>query len=527
MDAEEQIELAGNLRKSLAAASPTGQVDLFETHISYVLLTGEFAYKIKKAVTLDFLDFSTLEKRHFYCWEELRLNQRFSSDLYVDVVPITGTIESPHFGGLGTPIEYAVKMREFPQACLADVLIRKGALLPAHVVSIAQRLTDCHVSASPVNPARKYGGGALVSDQLAATLDGIRMLLDDEQDLRNLAWLSDWCKRELAAKSAQIDARKNRGYVRECHGDLHLGNIAILEGHAAFFDCIEFNDAFRCIDVMSDLAFVVMDLHAHRRRDLCYLLLNTYLELTGDYDGLAVLRLYLVQRALIRWHVALLRREQSASVGGAEASDYLDAAMAWARPARPFMLLMHGLSGSGKTKVSGELMQEFQAVRIRSDVERMRLPQQDGGCEGEGSLEQNRYSAAHTAATYCRLVQLAQHLLNEGFNVIVDACSLMAEQRRPFMALAKPRDRPFAILDVTADEQLMRQRIMRRATEGKDASDADIAVLEQQIRTQEHFGVEESACVVAYVSQDGKNIDMSDSAYRVLVQRLAGSRNPG
>jgi len=520
MDTEEQIRLAGNLRKSLEATSPSGQVDLFETHISYVLLTGEFAYKIKKAVTLDFLDFSTLEKRRFYCQEEFRLNQRFSSGLYIDVVPITGTTESPHLGAPGTPIEYAVKMREFPQTCLADCLIREGALLPAHVVSIAQRLADCHASASRENPARGYGSGEMVSGQLAATLDGIRALLDDEQDLRDLAWLSGWCKHELAAKSAQIEARRNRGYVRECHGDLHLGNIAILEGQAAFFDCIEFNDAFRCIDVMSDLAFVAMDLHAHQRHDLCYLLLNTYLELTGDHGGLAVLRFYLVQRALIRCHVALLRHRQGASAGADKVPDYLDAAMAWARPARPFMLLMHGLSGSGKTKVSGKLMQVFEAVRIRSDVERKRLPRQEEEGESGKSIGQNLYTAAHTGATYCRLLQLAQFLLEEGFNVIVDACFLMAEQRRPFMTLAKLHDTPFAILDVTADEQLMRQRILRRAAKGRDASDADIAVLDQQIRTQEHFDADESTAVVAYASQDGKNIDMNDSAYQVLEQCL-------
>jgi hypothetical protein len=170
-------------------------------------------------------------------------------------------------------------------------------------------------------------------------------------------------------------------------------------------------------------------------------------------------------------------------------------------------------------------MQVSGAVRIRSDVERMRLPRQEGGSEGEGSLDQNKYSAAHTAATYCRLLQLAQHLLNEGFNVIVDACSLMAEQRGSFIIEAKLRGTPFAILDVTADEQLMRERILRRAVEGKDASDADIAVLDQQIRTQENFGAEESACVVTYVSQDGKKFDMNDSACQLLERRLVRPRD--
>ena len=524
MNAREQIELVNNLKQTLEAACGSGQVRLFETHISFVILTGTFAYKIKKAVALDFLDFSTLEKRHFYCLEELRLNQRFSGDLYLEVLPIAGTIGNPHIGAPGAPIEYAVKMREFPQACLADNLVRKGALLPSHAISMAQRLAESHKSAARLDPACEYGSSAMLSRKMAATFEGLRLLLDGENDLRDVSWLSDWCARELAAKSPVIEQRRNGGFVRECHGDLHLGNIALLDGQAALFDCIEFDDALRCIDVMSDMAFVAMDLHAHGRRDLCYLFLNTYLELTGDHDGVAVLRLYLVQRALIRCHVALLRRRQAARNGAGddagEAPDYLHLAMTWAQPTYPFLLLMHGLSGCGKTRVSDALKQTLAALRIRSDVERKRLPQQIAAAESPSSGVQSLYDAAHTKVTYGRLLQLAQSLLEEGYNVIVDACSLLVQQRRPFMALAASLDAPFAILDVCADEHLLRARIMRRAAEAVDASEADVGVLEHQILAQENFEPDEGACVVAYESRNGNVIDKKDPAYDTLERRL-------
>lgn len=521
MDATEQAELVKNLRINLGNATPAGLVGLFETHISYVLLTGEFAYKIKKPVSLGFLDFSQLQQREFFCREELRLNRRFAPELYVDVVPITGTPQQPQIEIPGTSIEYAVKMRQFSQEYLAHNLIREQKLRPEHAVLIAQKLAAIHRATPRDKPDPECGSAKLVWQQISDTLRGIASLIDKRSDKSNLDGLSAWCRREWISKSPHIERRASNGFVCECHGDLHLANIVFLDGNAAFFDCIEFSNTLRCIDVINDMAFIAMDLYAHQRPDLCYLFINVYLELTGDYEGVAALRLYIVHRALIRHHVSLLGRqnaERSADSSDAE-PNYLDVARAWAQPTQPFLVLMHGLSGSGKTSVAGELMQLLPALRVRSDVERKRRNLSVPG--NKSAFGRQLYSTDNTEATYRRLVGLAHSLLLDGFNVIVDACALQFHQRQLFRVLARTCRVPFAIFDVKASKMLMQERIRKRAQTGVDASDADELVLEQQIHAQEPLAPEERAGVVSYESTNDLPINTENPAYNRLLQRLA------
>ncbi|HEY8024930.1 MAG TPA: AAA family ATPase [Burkholderiaceae bacterium] len=521
MDAIEQAELVKNLRINLGNKTSAGQLELFETHISYVLLAGEFAYKIKKPVTLGFLDFSQLQQREFFCREELRLNRRYAPELYLDVVPISGTAHQPQIEMPDTPIEYAVKMPRFPQEYLAHNLIREQKLGTEHAVLIAQKLAAIHRAAPHEKLGPECRSAKLVWQQISDTLRGIASLVDKQCDKSNLDQLFEWCRRECSAKSQHIDRRAIDGFVRECHGDLHLANIVILNGDAAFFDCIEFSDVLRCIDVINDMAFIAMDLCAHQRSDLCYLFINVYLELTGDYEGVLALRLYIVHRALIRHYVTLLRQqkaEKSADSSDAE-PNYIDVAFAWAQPTQPFLVLMHGLSGSGKTSVAGELMQLLPALRVRSDVERKRLNHPVPG--NKNAFRSGLYSADNTEATYRRLVGLAHSLLLAGFNVVVDACSLQFHQRQLFRVLGRTCGAPFAIFDVEASKMLMQERIRKRAQAGADASDADILVLEQQIHTQDPFTPKERASVVCYESKNFLPIDTENPAYKRLLQQLA------
>ena len=301
--------LVAALRSALGEA-----VEVVETHISWVLLAGDYAYKIKKAVNLGFLDFSTLEKRRFYCAEELRLNRRLAPDLYLEVVPIAGSADHPVLNGPGPAIEYAVKMRRFPQACLLDQVLLRGELTPETIDAIARRIADFHGRTAIADNESPFGTPERAHLPVAENFAQIRPRLRDNEDLIRLDELERWSEREYQARFNALAARKARGLIRECHGDLHLGNMALLDGEAVPFDCIEFSDNLRWIDVISEAAFLAMDLQDRGRPDLARRFLNAYLEQTGDYEGLEVLRYYLVYRAMVRAKVACIRAGQDGTV---------------------------------------------------------------------------------------------------------------------------------------------------------------------------------------------------------------------
>ena len=294
-----------------AASARTSRV--LETHISYVLLTGKHAYKIKKNVRLGFLDFTTLAARRFYCEQELKLNRRLAPALYLDVVAITGTIDAPVLGGDGPALEYAVKMLEFPQEALASQLLSRNELGVADIDVLAAKVAAFHAKIEVAAPDIAFGRPDGILRIALQNFAQIRPLLAAPADRAELDALALWAEREHKAHHAAFIERQRGGFIRECHGDLHLGNIARIEGEITIFDCIEFNDAMRWIDVMSEVAFTVMDLQDRGRADLGHRFLNAYLEITGDYAGLSVLRFYLAYRAMVRAMVARLRAVQLGS----------------------------------------------------------------------------------------------------------------------------------------------------------------------------------------------------------------------
>src|SRR6266545_2231363 len=268
--AGDQARLVFALGNPTAFGDSVARVERIETHISYVFLTGAYAYKIKKAVALGFLDFSTLDARRRFCEEELRLNRRLAPELYLDVVAITGTPDNPVVGGAGPALEYAVKMREFPQDALASRMLARGELDRTHIDRLAAEVAAFH---GRIDVATADGPYALPAEILQRANDNfaqVRPLLDDEAERAALDTLADWTRHEHAVRATAFGARRRCGFVRECHGDLHLGNIAILDGAVTIFDCIEFNDHLRWIDVMSEVAFAVMDMQDRKRPDLAY-----------------------------------------------------------------------------------------------------------------------------------------------------------------------------------------------------------------------------------------------------------------
>lgn len=485
------LRLIARLHDPATYPHPVAHVECVETHISWVLLTGNYAYKIKKPVAFGFLDFSTLPLRHAACLDELRLNRRLAPQLYVDVVSIAGPVDSAKVCGVGETIEYAVRMHQFEQADQLDRLLDAGGLGEADIAQAAECIASFHEAAPRVDADHGYGSPASIEHPAQETLRTLRALLTDAALQETLGVLTTWNLSCFNALETTFAMRRQQGYVRECHGDLHLGNLVRLGDQIVPFDCIEFSAELRWIDVISDIGFLMMDLLCRCKTEFAFRLINAYLETTGDYSGVAVLRYYLVYRALVRTMVAMLRSKQLALKDTAPSPTIVDAqahlrlAHQLASPPPPVLFLMHGFSGSGKTYVSSKLMERWPAIRVRSDVERKRLLGLTPTQTTSSDIGAGAYSHSSNEATYQRLFESAATALEAGFSVIVDAASLQRRQRRLFRELATARGQRFVILDCVAPVTELRSRLRERIACGADASEADEAVLDQQLQHAE------------------------------------------
>ena len=448
--------LVQSLRGALARELGV-DVPLIETHISWVLLAGEHAYKIKKPVRLSFLDFGTLAARRHFCDEELRLNRRFAPRLYLRVLPISGDEHAPRLGGDGKPIEFALQMQRMRDDDLAGPRLARGALSRDDVERFARTLAAWHRTAPQAAADGTWG----TPQRVAADIDHLLADWPDAADAAAVDGLRRWFAHQADDTAAQAAQRLAAGHVRECHGDLHVDNLAWHDGELIAFDCLEFDPALRWIDTASEVAFLAMDLQARRRADLAQAFVDAYLEASGDATALPLLRRYAVYRALVRARVARLRADAGA------AADYLALAQRLARQWDPRLLVTHGLPGSGKTRVTGELLAAIGAIRWRSDVERRRL------------LGSGHYRAVDSEAVYARLRELARGSLRAGYPTIVDAACLRRAQRDALRALARELRVPCLLLHCEAPLPLLRQRVRERALRGGDASEADEAVLLQ------------------------------------------------
>ncbi|HTV95506.1 MAG TPA: AAA family ATPase [Steroidobacteraceae bacterium] len=456
-----------------------GEIRLRETHVSWVVLTGTIAYKLKKPIKLDFVDMRLLSQRRTLCQEELRLNRRLAADLYLDVVPITRDDRGAHVGGSGEALEYAVRMKQFEAAQELPALLARRDVSYTEMAALARRLADFHGGAPRCEDIGDLDHGERTSRSILGTLATLIAHRPAHIGAAELAHLIDWTHDTLHALSSSIAERQAGGFVRECHGDLHAGNIVRWDETLTPFDCLEFDRALRCIDVVSDIAFLFMDLVSHRREDLAHQFLSSYLEVTGDYAGIRGLPLYAVHRALVRAMVDALSAEQ-------RPRDHFDervlarlrTAAGFTRAARPTLYIMHGPSGSGKSWLSERLVPLIGAVRIRSDVERKRLPSASSPEERAGASS-TLYSREMRERIYRILTDRAQGPLEAGMRVIVDATFLERTHRQAFLELARRLDARFVIVTCIADKAEMVRRIHSRA--GRDPSDADVAVLEAQI----------------------------------------------
>jgi len=494
---------------------PAKNIELIETHISWVILSGDFAYKIKKPVDFGFLDFSTLEKRHNFCKQELALNRKLAPAIYLDVVAITGTSDKPRLSGSGPVFEYAVKMAQFPQSAQLDNKLAAGELKLEHMDALAHMVADFHQTTDVADESTDYGNKDAVYRPVEENFRQINEHLDTEHYTGKLTALSQWSKSELIKQQSVFTQRKADGFIRQCHGDMHLRNLVWLDNKPMAFDCIEFNPALSWVDVISEIAFLIMDLQHRHQHQLASRFLNSYLEVTGDYAGLSVLPYYLCYRALVRAKVAALRLEQKSITIKerqqtlTEFETYLELATAYAQPQTARLIIMRGLSASGKSTVSQQLLETLGAIRIRSDVERKRLFGIDltnnlSSDKTPNEIDSGIYSAQASLQTYIKLAELASEIIRSGYSVIVDAAFLKHEQREPFQLLASRLAVSYIIMEVTAPAEVLRQRINKRKN---DVSDADLVVLEHQLTSWQALQKDEINSTISINTTDALDID--------------------
>lgn len=499
-------ELVKNLQNPSLYNHPVEQFEVIETHISWVILTGPYAYKIKKPVDFGFLNFTQLADRKRFCEEELRLNQRLTQDIYLEVLPITGTEENPQIVGQGETIEYVLKMCQFPQDQLLSQLQARGELTEKHIDQLAKQLAKFHLATPKVAPDHELGSPEGVMAPVRQNFEQIRaMLPEDKAGFIQLDALEAWAESSYERLKPLLAERKANGFIRECHGDVHLNNAAILDDQVVIFDCIEFNEPFRLTDVTADIGFVVMDLEDRKLYSLANRLLNAYLEETGDYQSLEIMNFYKAYRAMVRAKVALfsLGHVTERSVREAILSqyyNYANLAESYTLIPTRCLLVTCGVSAVGKSYISTKIVEQFGAIRLRSDVERKRLL-------GADIPKEQLYSPEATIKTYQHLYELAKNSLQAGYVVILDAAYLKHAERAKAKQVAEEVGVPFFIVECDAPLEIIEENLAKRKQQNNDPSDATLEVVKQQLEWREPLTAEEKATSCLVETQHRESID--------------------
>lgn len=483
------------MQRACTYRHPAGGIVRIETHISIVYLAGRFAYKIIKPVAPGFADFTAVETRRRCCEAQMQLNRPFARGLYLGVLTIVRRGRTLTLESRGRAVEHAVRMRRFDESGLFSSLARSGALSPRDVDRAAHRLAAWHRHAPRDAPRARFGSAALLKEQV----DAVNASLHAGCGERVLPEIAAWCGQQLAQRSAAIDRRRTNGFVRACHGDLHLDNVMRWRGEISMFDCIDFDDALRWIDIANDTAFLVMDLRARAGTRLSNRLLNRWLEISGDYAALELMPLYIVYRALVRALVAHLYSKSGshpkAAAAARDAARYTAIAAAETRRPPPVLLLCHGFSGSGKSVASRALAELSGAVCLSSDVERKRM---EPAAAANTRLDATHYTCEARHAVYAHLLRLASSVLLAGYSVIVDATFLEQRHRSAFFSLGERLGVRVRVLDFRAAPDVLAQRIGTRHRNQRDASDADTSTLSLQLATAEPLTSAETAQTLAF-----------------------------
>jgi aminoglycoside phosphotransferase family enzyme/predicted kinase len=464
-------------RASSYGAAPE-RVDIIETHVSLLFLVGDHAYKLKRAVKLPYLDFSTPERRRVACEAELALNRRTAPNIYLEVRALTRAADGTvGFGTEGPAVEWVVVMRRFDQTALFDELAKTHRLNASLMTELAEHIAAFHRAAEE-RPG--HGGVTALTAVIETNHSCLMAAREAGFAVEQIVEIRKRSLERLATVGILLDQRAGAGKVRRVHGDLHLRNVCLFEGRPMLFDCLEFSDELASVDLLYDLAFLLMDLEHRGFADFANLVLNRYLDLTGEDDGLAALPLFLSLRAAIRAHVTAATMERAAQSAvkselAAEARRYLDLSALSLRPQSCRLVAVGGLSGSGKSTLAAALAPSLGARVLRSDVVRKRLFY----AAPETRLPASAYTAQVSRRVYAALRRKAADALAAGYSVVIDAVSLKPEERRSLRAVAEAVGVPFAGLWLAAPAEAMDRRLRARR---HDASDASPEVLAQQLQ---------------------------------------------
>jgi aminoglycoside phosphotransferase family enzyme/predicted kinase len=519
------------LRRTNAYPHRVGHVRRIETHISIVYLAGAFAYKRCKPVNFGFVDFTRLEARYRACLDSLRLNRRLARALYIGVVEIDGNAHACRIVSrratmrkgprMDRMIDYALKMRRFRQSDLLSARVARGLPCRDEIDRAAERIAAFHRRALPLRADARFGSAAAVRAQLNDVIGAL--------EREAPGWLPANVARaahmQATALADHIEHRRTGGFVRECHGDLHLDNIVRRGRDIAVFDCIEFSDTLRRIDVTADLAFLAMDLLAHGRGDLATRFVDRWLLETGDYAGVRALSFYVVYRALVRSLVSILKNGVDGRMQAipAAAKHYLQLAEDLTIPRSRFLVLCHGFSGSGKSFAAAALAPHLGAILVSSDIERKRSPS-PFATRSRSALPTAAYASGALDANYLRLAALADELLRSGLPVVVDASFLKRAHRTQFIELAKRHGIPVWIADIHAPYSELVERLRARALHRGESSDADVAVLHRQMVEAQPLDASESTIRVSIDGSAPRATVQTAAFWQPLLARLVGAR---
>ncbi len=478
-------ELVQALLEPKAYPETPKYIEMVQTQMSFVFLTDDYVYKVKKAVNLGYLDYTTLDKRHFFCQREVELNRRLSPDVYLGVVPISREKGDIFMGGQGEIIEYAVKMRRLPREAMMNVLLANNQVSSEMVASLAQKLVGFHNKAETNITISAFGNLDTITqnteENFTQTKKYIGNTISQEKYQSIKAYTDNFIKKNASLFRKRIQDSR----IRDCHGDLHAAHICFANG-IYIYDCIEFNDRFRYCDVASEVAFLAMDLDHYGRADLSHSFINAYVDRSREKELLKLLNFYKCYRAYVRGKVESFKLDDL-YISEAEkrqtldvASSYFDLASSYIR-SKPVLLITTGLVGSGKTALAQALAKRLGLVVISSDVIRKKLA---GILVTEHHFEEfdaGIYSAEFSRKTYDKMFTEAEHTLGEGGSVIIDASFIKAEERLKAKRLAEEMKTDFFIVECTLDEESVRKRLAQRLEQGS-VSDGRWEIYEPQKR---------------------------------------------
>ncbi|MGB3401352.1 MAG: AAA family ATPase [Microcoleaceae cyanobacterium] len=468
-------------------------IQLCQTHISYIFLTGDFAYKIKKAINLEFLDYSTLEKRRYFCQQELQMNQPLAPQLYLEVLPIVKIENKFSFDSHSNQIvEYALKMRQFPQENLLINQFKNNQLTLQQMAALGKVVAGFHLNAPTNNEILEYGKIDKIRHSIDQNFEQTDKYIGIILTQKQYEETKQFNQQFFNHRQALFNRRIQNKWIRECHGDLHLKNICIFDDKITLFDRIEFNKEFRYVDVMYDIAFLVMDLEARNRIDLSYQFLNSYIEITGDWEGLEILPFYLSRQAYVRAKVSSMTSDETTiseeyKIENVQAAkQYYQLAWQYTQRQNGGIIIMSGLSGSGKSTIARKLSQKIGAIQIRTDAVRKHL----GGIPLHQKGGDELYTSEMTQKTYHRLLELGILLVKAGFWVILDGKYDRINLRKTVIKSCQSQNLPLYILECFAPVEILRSRLQHRQG---DITDATVDLLASQQESAEAITSEEQS----------------------------------